>query len=240
VKKTIVDSRQPVIILGGGTVGPEDLPQARAFTDVIVAADSGAHVALAANAELAAVIGDMDSIGTEARAQIPPERLHPIAEQNSTDFDKALRSVDAPLVLAIGFTGGRIDHQLAAFHTLVRRADRACIVLGGEDIVFLCPPALELPVTAGTRVSLFPMGPVSGQSTGLEWPVDGLAFAPGVLSGTSNRATGPVSLLMDAPFMLCILPREWLGDVIRALLARQPETGQWPARAQRHKDPLQS
>jgi thiamine pyrophosphokinase len=37
-----------------------------------------------------AVIGDFDSIRPAARTALPPDRLHPIAEQDTTDFDKAL------------------------------------------------------------------------------------------------------------------------------------------------------
>jgi thiamine pyrophosphokinase len=240
VKKTIVSSRDPVTILGGGTVFADDLSLAQTYSSVIVAADSGAHVALEADVELAAVIGDMDSISTRSFAQIPPEKRFVITEQDSTDFDKALRHVETPLVIAVGFSGGCIDHQLAVFHTLVRRPDRPCLVLAEHDVIFLCPRRIDLPLPPRTRVSLFPLGPVSGRSEGLEWPIDGLQFAPGKLSGTSNRATGPVSLEMEAPCMLCILPRTFFADVIRVLMALPPEYGQWPARAAPRKAPPRS
>ncbi len=64
----------------------------------------------------------------------------------------------------------------------------------------------------GTRVSLYPMGPARGSSQGLEWPIDGIDFAPGQRVGTSNRATGLVSLRVQGP-MLLMLPRDCLGTV---------------------------
>ncbi|WP_299854306.1 thiamine diphosphokinase [uncultured Roseobacter sp.] len=235
----IVDEFEAVTLVGGGAVGPEDLQAALALAPVCVAADSGADVVLAAGIELTAVIGDMDSISPEAQAQIPTPRFHKIPEQMSTDFDKALRNISAPVVLAVGFCGRRIDHQLGVLHTLVMRPDVACLLLGDEDVIFLCPPAIEIPMAPGTRVSLFPMGEVRGVSQGLEWPIEGLTFSPTGTSGTSNRATGDLRLEVDAPLMLCILPRRFLAAVTERLAAL-PDHARWPARAAPHRDPQPS
>jgi len=131
---------------------------------------------------------------------------------------KALRSISAPLVIAVGFTGGRVDHQLAAFHVIATQTTRPCIVLGASEVIFHCPAQVELPVAEGDAVSLFPMRKVTGRSTGLHWPIDGLDFDPVQLIGTSNRATGPVKLWMDGPGMLCIAPRRILPELVQALL----------------------
>ena len=68
-------------------------------------------------------------------------------------------------------------------------------MLGDEDVMFVSPPEIDLPLDAGTRVSLYPMAPVQVRSTGLCWSTDGLSFAPDGQIGTSNQATGPVTLL---------------------------------------------
>ena len=137
-----------------------------------------------------------------------------------------MRAIQAPVTLGVGFTGARLDHQLACYNGLVRHPDRRCILLSDTDIAFLAPPVLELPLTTGTRVSLFPLGLVEGVSEGLRWPIGGLVFTPDGRIGTSNQATGPVRLEVTAPKMLVILPRIWLEVVVRALAA-QP--GSWPA-----------
>lgn len=232
----IINELTPVTLIGGGAVGDSDLQDALALAPTCVAADSGAHVALEAGVALAAVIGDMDSISAAARARIPAAVQHRIPEQMSTDFDKALRHISAPLVLAVGFSGRRIDHQLGALHTLVMRPEVPCLMLAAEDIIFLCPRRFALPMVPGTRVSLFPMGPVTGRSRGLEWPIDGLQFAPDGASGTSNRATGDICLEMDAPAMLCILPRRFMAAVA-ACLAEPTASARWPARAAPHRAP---
>ena len=191
-----------------------------------LAVDGGADTLLAQNISPVAVIGDLDSIGDQARSQIPADRLHLITEQDSTDFEKCLRHISAPLILALGFTGGRIDHQMAAFHALMRYRHQRCVLLGEEDVVFLAPPEISLNLPKHTRVSLFPLGPVNGDSEGLFWPIDGLAFAPGRTIGTSNRALGPVRLRVSAAHMLVILPRNCVAVALEGLLVVAPV---WPA-----------
>ena len=231
----IVRDAGPVTLIGGGEATGQDLAEARALAPTCVAADGGASLALAAGVPLAALIGDLDSIPPEELARIPPERRHEIPEQESTDFDKALTRIDAPLVLGVGFTGARIDHQLAAFNSLARFADRSCILLGSREIVLLAPPRISLPTEAGDVVSLMPLMPVEGRSEGLEWPIAGLHFAPGGQIGTSNRATGPVVLEMSSPGMLLILPRRLMPSVSAQLL--QPDAARWPVRAEPRRAP---
>ncbi|MEL6885520.1 MAG: thiamine diphosphokinase [Pseudomonadota bacterium] len=238
----IVDRSEPVTVLGGGAADVGDVAEALALAPTCVAADGGLTLALAAGVEPVAVIGDFDSVRTRDLARIPAVNQHRIAEQDSTDFDKALRHINAPVVLGVGFTGARIDHQLAAFNVLVRHPDRPCILLGADEIVFLCPPRLEVPTQVGEVVSLFPMRPVTGRSTGLRWPIDGLDFAPGGMTGTSNAALGRVSLQMDGPGMLAILPRRHLADVTQALatLSGAQSWPQSPVPAARYTGPPQS
>jgi len=218
----IVQSSLPVTLLGAGVSAVSDLDWVSSIAPMIVAADGGANVAIAAGRVPDAVIGDFDSLDAVTRAAIPADRLHHVGEQDSTDFEKCLQRIAAPLILALGFTGARIDHELAVWNVLARRRERRCIVIGGEDIVFLAPPRLALDLAPGTRVSLFPMSPVRGDGRGLRWPIGGIGFAPDGLSGTSNEATGRVELTFDAGAMLVILPRDLLAVAIAAL-APPPE-----------------
>lgn len=216
----IVQSTDGVTIVGGGPVSAAEFRLSLARAPRIIAADGGADRVLAAGYLPEAVVGDFDSISDLAKATVGKDRLFPILEQMTTDFDKALRSVDAPFTLALGFAGARIDHGLAVLNTLVRHPTRRCIVIGPRDVVFHAPARLHLVLKRGDRLSLFPMAPVTGRSTGLDWPTDGIAFAPDGMIGTSNRVTeGPVTLAMDGPGMLVILPRARLDAALTALLA---------------------
>ena len=229
MKTSIIETNTPVTLVGGGQAGAADLHEALAVAPLCVAADGGAALAMDAGVDLAAVIGDFDSIAPDRLVQIPAARRHHFPEQSSTDFDKALRNIASPVVVALGFAGGRLDHQLAALHTLVARADRPCVLMAADEIIFVCPPEVHLPTSAGDVVSLFPMAEVAGWSEGLEWPIEGLGFAPSQFVGTSNRAHGPVRLRMQGPEMLCILPRRLMPGVVQQL-AQLPAPARWPAR----------
>jgi thiamine pyrophosphokinase len=218
MKAPIVHALEPITLIGGGDLNAGDLEFALERAPLLVAADGGASAALQAGHEPVATIGDFDSLSPADLARIPADRLFPIREQNSTDFDKALRSISAPLVLGVGFLGARVDHQLAALNTLVRRADRPCILIGAHEVIFHAPSQLEVALSPGDIVSLFPMALVSGRSQGLEWSIDGLCMAPDKSIGTSNRALGPVQLEMDGPGLLVIMPRHALDAVMHALV----------------------
>ncbi|TRW97662.1 thiamine diphosphokinase [Paracoccus sp. M683] len=216
MSEPLVTSAGGVTLIGGGALEPDDLEQALAAAPLLVAADGGADQALDRGYRPAAVIGDFDSLSVAGRAALPPEVLHRVAEQDSTDFQKCLTRIAAPFVIAIGFSGRRLDHTLAALNVMARLPAPNVILIAAEDIVFLCPPRLALDLPDGARLSLFPMGPARGSSEGLEWPIDGLAFTPDGRSGTSNRVTGPVRLAIEGP-MLVMLPREALAAAMAGL-----------------------
>lgn len=222
MSRIIVRSSASITLLGGGKARPDELAEALSRAPCLVAADGGAEVALKQDHMPEAVIGDMDSLRAETRAALPPSRVHSITDQESTDFDKTLRSVRAPLVLGVGFMGRRVDHQLANLNVLVRRVEQPCILIGKRDVTFAAPVNLAMDLPAGSRVSLFPMAPVSGWSEGLHWPLDGLRFSPDGTIGTSNRVAddhaGKVRFGFDGPGMLVLLPRIALDAAIAALL----------------------
>lgn len=227
----IVSYEEPVALVGGGEVCEGDIAEARHICKHFVAADGGARVLLDHDIMPEAVIGDCDSIDAATKAALPPGTLRHIPEQYSTDFDKCLRNIVTPLILGIGFLGARVDHQLGAFNRLVARPDCRCVLLGAEDVVVHLPPKLSFTVALGTRVSLFPMAAVTGRSAGLRWPIHRIPFAPSGNTGTSNEASETrVTIFMDYPGMLLILPRAELHTVIKAVQSK--DCGTWSAPAE--------
>ncbi|GAB5445193.1 MAG: thiamine diphosphokinase [Gymnodinialimonas sp.] len=186
--------------------------------DIFVAADGGADALLANGVIPDAVIGDMDSLSEAGRAAIPAERLFEVAEQDSTDFDKAVRGIDAPLIYAVGFTGARLDHELAALHVLARYHDRAVVLVGEQDVTVHLPARLALDLPPGLRVSLFPLDAVTAGMAGLRWSFEALALHPLRKIGTSNEASGgAVVLTSDKPGALLILPRGALDALVAGM-----------------------
>lgn len=222
----IIRTHNIVTLVGAGAATAAEIKRSLQIAPELVAADGGAAHCLNADLTPEAVIGDMDSLPSAQSDSLAEGSVYSIAEQDSTDFDKALRNIQAPLVIGVGFAGARIDHQLACYNALVRHPDRRCILLSDTDIAFLAPPTFALDLPEGTRVSLFPMGLVAGASDGLQWPIQGLTFTPDGRIGTSNEATGPIELTMTAPKMLVILPKSQLENAAQALCATH---GAWPA-----------
>lgn len=221
----IVRENEPVTLIGGASVPKGHIDRALSLASIVLAADSGADTALEHGITPRAVIGDFDSISQDARTRIPGPAQHPDPDQNTTDFEKCLAAISAPLILGLGFCGDRLDHQLAVCNALARHPSQRCILLGSRDLMFLCPPTLDLPVPEGCRISLFPMGAVEGLSDGLQWPIAGLNLAPDGRIGTSNAALGPVHLAVTAPKMLVILPLDML-ELVATVLPGTP--ARWP------------
>lgn len=211
-------------LVGGAGFGADSLRACMALAPELVAADGGANHLDRLGHVPRAVIGDLDSICPDLRRRLAA-RVHHIPEQDSTDLDKCLRSVAAPILLGVGFLGARLDHSVAALTSLARHGRARVVLVGPQDVCILCPPDLSLPLPRGARVSLFPMGPVRGRSEGLEWPIDGIDFAPATCIGTSNRmAAEMLRLRIDAPRMVLMLDRAAL-PALHAAALNAPD---WP------------
>ena len=214
-----VESNTGVTLVGGGVVARADLDAALALAPVLVAADGGANRLAGWGHVPARVIGDLDSLDPALRDRLTGRVLH-VPEQDSTDFDKCLQRIAAPFILALGFDGARLDHTLAAMHSLVAHGRARVVMQAAQDVCFLAPPCLTLSLPPAARVSLFPMARVAGRSEGLHWSIDGLDFGPDTLIGTSNRAIGgPVTLAFERPGMLVLLDRDHLHPVLDAVQA---------------------
>lgn len=217
----IMRETSPIAVLGGGPVLESDLSLVRAISPILVAVDRGATTALEHGVIPDAVIGDMDSISEETLKSIPAAHVHKIAEQETTDFEKCLIHVKAPLLLCVGFTGDRLDHELAAFNAIVKHPEQAIVLIGTHDVVFRLPRHLQLHLAIGSRFSIFPMRKTRGTSQGLRWPIDGLKLAPWSRIGVSNEvANSPIDLRISRGEALAILPKAALPEVMTALKPR--------------------
>lgn len=212
--------KDSVILMGGAPVVADIFNKARDRAEIFVAADGGGDALLAFGVIPDAVIGDMDSLSDAARAAIPADRLHMVAEQDTTDFDKALRAIDAPLIYALGFTGARLDHELAALNVLARFGHTPVVLVGAEDVTVHLPARLALRLPPGMRISLFPLDNVTVGMAGLRWSFDALTLHPMRKIGTSNEVASPeVILTSDGPGCLLIVPRAAMDAVVAGLRA---------------------
>jgi len=185
------NSDRTVILVGGGDIDWERLEYAIGMGHPIIAVDSGADALRDARVRPDVIIGDMDSI-SDIRGWTAPTRVAEIPEQDTTDFEKALYATSAPLYLAFGFFGQRLDHSLTALHCLTKyRTLKSIVLIDLVDLMFAPTVPLTIDLPRNSRFSINPLAPVTFlSSTGLQYPLDGLTLEAGVATGTSNKVTG--------------------------------------------------
>jgi len=212
-----------LVIVGGGDVDADLLASLHSAGGHLVAADSGVTAIVEAGLWPEAIIGDFDSLG-DPFEWLGKTRLIKLSEQDTTDFEKALYSTRAPVTVALGMTGKRLDHTLAAIDAASRHIEeRFVILVDSADIALVLRGPFGHQVKAGDRVSVHPLGPIKfRRSTGLKYPLNGLRLAPGIRTGTSNAATnGPFTIVPetgeDAAWLL-ILDRRYLMGLVEKLL----------------------
>ena len=206
-------------IVGGGTVAPDLLHSLAERGVDLVGADGGGDAIGDAGLIPAAIIGDLDSLRDRAAWEKRTRVIH-IPEQVTTDFQKALYSTDAPVTLAVGMTGKRLDHTLAALSAVLQfAAQRKLVVVDEVDVALAVVGPIRFAADKGERISIHPLLPISFvHSEGLYYPVDGLTLEPGGLLGSSNEGTGGLVEIVpvdDTPWLL-ILGKARLWDLVAA------------------------
>ncbi len=191
----------PLVLVGGGEVDWQAVGELRARGFPLVAADGGANDMPPSEAPPDMIIGDLDSLVDRERWDGRTEILH-LAEQETTDFEKCLYATDAPLYLAFGFLGRRLDHSLASLHVLMKyHREKSILLIDSIDLLTVTSGAFEMSLPLGARFSVYPMETVSfDRSEGLEYALDELTMKQGGRIGTSNRVTAdPVRITPRAP-----------------------------------------
>lgn len=184
----IVHSSDPVALIGGADIGPDELNILQSRAPLYVGVDRGADRLLLAGLRPAAVIGDLDSLSDVAKEKFA-DVLYEVAEQESVDFEKALIRVHAPTIYAVGFWGGRIDHSLAVLNVMARFASRRILLIGPSDVSMIVSEAeVGLVLDIGTRMSIMPIGQSRITTNGLRWDVTDYDMGPTGKTSASNEA----------------------------------------------------
>jgi thiamine pyrophosphokinase len=175
---------------------------------LVVAADSGLHVAQAVGLSVDVVIGDMDSVAADALARArragASELRHPV-DKDATDLELALDLVlervtaaeaatDRPRVVVVGSGAGRLDHLLGWVGVVgsPRYAGLEIEAVLGDTLVLPVHDRRVVTGSPGSVVTLLALhGPVGGVRTrGLRWALDGASLHSGSSLGVSNELLG--------------------------------------------------
>lgn len=214
----IVDDPNAIALIGGAELAPKHLNILQTLTETFVAADGGADHLLAARITPRAVIGDFDSLSVQSRLEFSPYLIH-VTEQDTTDLEKTLNRLNAPVLIGAGFLGGRLDHSFAAMNALVRYAASPLILISEEECCFRAPETpwqIALPV--GTAFALLPMSDVIASTKGLVWDMDDMALSPVGRVSSSNATAASVVAVTVQGAAIVTLPLNQLAaaiDVVR-------------------------
>jgi thiamine pyrophosphokinase len=184
--------------------------------DLVVAADSGAEVALALGLDVDVLVGDLDSISSTTLAAVEAaggEVVRLPRDKDATDvtlaIDQALRARPDRIVL-VGGHGGRLDHALATMGALaaVAAPDRAVEAWMGEAHVAVTVDRVAIDGRPGELVSLVPLGgAVDGVTTeGLRWPLADAHLPFGSTWGVSNEIAGRASVSVSGGVLAVVRP----------------------------------
>ncbi|QYO76216.1 thiamine diphosphokinase [Devosia salina] len=223
--KVLLSFDRPLAIVGGGTVDSALLHELAARNVALIGADGGGNTIGAAGLVPEAILGDLDSIEDRAGWETRTRVIH-IPEQITTDFQKALYSTSAPVTLALGMTGRRLDHTLAALSALHEVAQHRRVILVDEtDVALAVSGPFAFEAAARERISVHPLVPIVFERTeGLFYPMDDLLLDPAGRLGTSNEGLGGHVEIVprdDTPWLL-ILGRERLWDLVEMCLTSAP------------------
>lgn len=196
-----------LVFANGEPPSADFLASLRHRASFVVAADGGAHKALAAGFRVDAVVGDLDSVDDAVRAALPASAFHQRGRLDTTDLEKAIQFCidhghDTIDVVCAG--GGRADHALANLSVLVRFRGQARIAIVDEQFtISLVDGREEFTGEPGTVVSLVAIGECRGVTTrGLRWDLDDftLPFSP---RGVHNEiASSPASVAVSSGDLL--------------------------------------
>ena len=208
-----------VVFAGGPHPSPPHLSLPGPPPDLVVAADSGLHVALLAGIPVDLVVGDLDSVDPvqldrAVRSGTTVDR-HPV-DKDATDLELALEAaLDAGTdrVVVVASASGRMDHLLGALSVL------ASPRWAGFEIEARFGAALIVPVHGrrsvagrpGALVSLLAVGgPAVGVTTsGLKWVLEGETLEPGSSRGMSNRfVTATAEVSVQRGCVVVVVPEE--------------------------------
>lgn len=226
-QKPLLSFDRPLAIVGGGTVDPALLRELAARQVALVGADGGGNAIGAAGLIPEAILGDLDSLEDRAAWEKRTSVIH-IPEQITTDFQKALYSTEAPVTLALGMTGKRLDHTLAALSALHEVAHSRRVILVDEvDVALAISGRFAFDAAPRERISVHPLVPIVFERTeGLYYPMNNLLLDPAGRLGTSNEGTGGRVEIVpkDQTPWLLILGRERLWDMVAACEAAEEHT----------------
>jgi thiamine pyrophosphokinase len=160
----------------------------------LICADGGANSALKMNIIPDVIIGDLDSISSEALKEFKSvSKIIQLKRQNDTDVEKCLKyaiSKKYDEALLVGVTGNRLDHTFCNLGIVLKFFHQIKISLIAEDSFLKAyTNNVELKTTPGETISFYGISEKTKiTSKGLKYELKNAALPFGIRESTSNIA----------------------------------------------------
>lgn len=202
-KSAAVHGCHVAVFTGGEDPPPLRVKQVLDDATLVIAADSGLHLAVDWAIKVNHVVGDMDSVNPvlleQARALGATVTTHPEAK-NHTDLELAVaeaQRLGATKITVIGGAAGRLDHLFgtALMLTAQRFASISLQAFLGVSTLTVVRSSATLHGQVGELVGLFAMQGVANgvTTTGLRYRLDDESLAAGSTRGVSNMFVNPTA-----------------------------------------------
>lgn len=190
------DKQEPALLIANGEACSWELMgQLLEWSPVVVVLDNAIHRVLDLGIKIDVLLGDFDRNldFDEILARQYPLEIIKTPDQDKTDLEKGIELLierGFPAVNIIWATGRRADHTLANLTNIVRYKNQIKIVVFDDySKVFPLVGTFEKWFTAGTPISLVPVGTVEGILTeGLKYNLHDEPLQLGYRNGNSNEA----------------------------------------------------
>ncbi|MGV6839224.1 MAG: thiamine diphosphokinase [Planktomarina sp.] len=207
----------PILLVGAGPAYPDKVSKTLPFVESAIAVDGGLSVFRALNLRPDLVLGDLDSAAADDLDWAGANIVHHTPDQNSTDLQKVLAAVSAPVIVGIGFLGGRLDHHMAALSALLQNK-RPVVLVHEDEACFIAPRHFEMDLDAGDAVAFYPLKPCTVTTQGVAYPVQDAQMAPDGLISTSNKMVQRRLIIdVDDHALMTVVPYHRLGDLLAGL-----------------------
>jgi thiamine pyrophosphokinase len=200
--------KQALIIANGEPPSKKRLAMLVKKAGMVICADGGANTSLKMGITPDVIVGDLDSIHSEALVKFRRVAICEDRNDQTTDLEKAITwaiQSNFDHITVVGASGKRVDHTVGNLGVL-RKFYPDAIITMVDDSGELCYVGREYSFEAekGDVVSLIPLNRCEGVSTsGLKYPLDGENLELGVREGTSNVVlTSPATVKVKKGHLL--------------------------------------
>lgn len=199
------DDQEPALIIANGASCSQELMgQLLEWSPFVVVLDAAIERVLDLDIKVDVVLGDFDRGFNPEKyldQQFPLEIVH-TPDQDKTDLEKALDFLikrGHKAVNIIWATGKRADHTITNITNIVRfRNDLKIVILDDHSKIFLLPNRFEKWYPKDTKISLIPIGNVSGvHSQNLFYPLQDDNLTLGYRTSSSNHVAEDGLVLIE-------------------------------------------